>query len=180
MLTTNKKNYAGMMLSKEGNVLDKTKFEIKGLPIKKSTTPKFARKFFSDILEKDILLKDEISPKEIYYKFKAFESMIRDSVYKGETKLLKPSVIKNVANYSLPYRLAQYTGFLHWNTLYPDQEITQFSALKLLPIREGLTDEEIEEALGSDAIAKLKAMREEHSWENRVEAEGLSPDSGGR
>lgn len=177
VMTKNKKNYAGVQLSKEGVVLDKPKFDVKGLPIKKTTTPRFAREFFGDLLEKDILLSNDIDPKEIFHRFMAFEQSIRDSILRGETRLLQPSVIKGMAQYKNPYRLAQCIATMNWNCIYPDKEITDFSSLRLLKLKPDLERGQLIPVLGEEVVGRLEKFRHEHSISTKAEKEGVEKGS---
>jgi DNA polymerase elongation subunit (family B) len=66
ILTKNKKSYAALILSKEGNLYNEAKFDVKGIPIKKTSTPKPARIFYSELLEEKMLKAEVIDVQNIY------------------------------------------------------------------------------------------------------------------
>ena len=135
ILTKNKKQYAGIIVLQEGNLLEKPKFDIKGLDIKKVKTPKIARKYFGEVLEKDMLLCDQIDPMSVFMKFIKFERQIYDSLTTGQTSFLKPSKFGSEDGYKKPGQIQAYRGVRLWNAMFPRKTIPDFSNVNLLKLR---------------------------------------------
>ena len=144
MLTRNKKQYGGMIYAQEGRVLDKPKFDVKGLSIKKVQTPKIARKVFLDILKDDILMPPRIDQMGVFMKFLDFEKRIKGSLLSGESSFLKPSKYSAPGVYKLPYQQQSVRGVMLWNALFPDRTIPDFSNVNLVKMRRLDRDEAIE------------------------------------
>jgi hypothetical protein len=161
MLTRNKKSYAGLVLSKEGNIYDEPDVDIKGIQIKKTTTPRPARKFFTDILEDDILKAKTLNGIGVYRRFIEFENQIRKDVENSNTAFLTPAVIKNFSNYANLYSMQSYRGLLVWNALFPDNQINENSSMHILTLKK-VSSEELYEYLPEDACKKIEALFEQH------------------
>jgi hypothetical protein len=123
MLTKNKKNYAGVIISKEGKLLDPPKDDIKGLDIKKVKTNISTRNYFQKILKDDILSCDVIDPKAVIEKFIEYEKLVRDSLERFETNFLTPSKFGNPDSYVNAYKMMQVRCSLIWNELNPENTI---------------------------------------------------------
>lgn len=187
VLTKNKKSYASNILSKEGNVYDEPKFDLKGIPIKKISTPRAARIFFSNLLEEEILNSPTINIKEIYEMYHGYTKEIDNSVLDGDTTYLKVGVLKTLSAYKKPYTLQSVRSTLVWNALYGDKNyIPSFSNFKILELDQtiippivipsGQKDEDnkhilvdnddffpfIIDAMGEDFADKLERLYEEH------------------
>lgn len=135
ILTKNKKQYAGIIVSQEGTLLEKPKFDIKGLDIKKVKTPKIARTYFGQILEKDMLLAPKIEPMSVFMKFIEFEKQIHDSLSGGETKFSKPGKFSSASGYKNPGTIQSYRGVVLWNMMYPKKSVPDFSNVNLLKLK---------------------------------------------
>ncbi|WP_368880302.1 family B DNA polymerase [Proteus mirabilis] len=155
MITTNKKAYAGIVLSKEGKVYDVPPIDIKGLQIRKVTTPKAIREKFANILEHDILGSEIINFKDIYRQFFEIEKGIRDRIAQGDSKLLKPQAIKSIENYKDPISQAGYRGAMLWNYLHPRESISDFSSVHLANFKEKYTIEQLKGLVPDDIYEKL-------------------------
>lgn len=130
-ISENKKQYGGLCDSKEGKVYDVAKLDVKGLSIKKVSTPKIARNSFLSILENDILKCEVLNPKVVFEKFIKFEREIKSSLQKGETKFSRPSKYSSFRIYKLPYQMQVVRGVFLWNALYPENSITEFSNVNM-------------------------------------------------
>ena len=124
-----------IIVLQEGNLLEKPKFDIKGLDIKKVKTPKIARKYFGEVLEKDMLLCDQIDPMSVFMKFIKFERQIYDSLMTGQTSFLKPSKFGSEDGYKKPGQIQAYRGVRLWNAMFPRKTIPDFSNVNLLKLR---------------------------------------------
>lgn len=179
ILTKNKKSYAGVILSKEGKVYDTPKFDIKGIQIKKVSTPKFARQFFSSVLEEQMLNAKAIDIKQIFIDYTNFESTVYKDVEACKTGFLKPGVLKSVSSYKMPYRQQGYRAVLVWNKLYPQLTINESSTFKILEFDKSFGTPEpisdtnkngtpdlfwatVYENLGEDNGDKLRELFDEH------------------
>ena len=154
-MTKNKKQYAGIIVLQEGNLLEKPKFDIKGLDIKKVKTPKIARKYFGDVLEKDMLLCPEIDPMKVFMRFMDFERQIHDSLMNGETNFAKPGKFSNAAGYKNPGTIQAYRGVKLWNVMYPKKTIPDFSNVNLLKLRK-ITRENYKEIFSEEWHEKIE------------------------
>jgi len=134
MLTNNKKQYASNILMQEGKLLDKPKFDIKGLSIKKVSVNKTTRDIFSKILENDILSK-KIKVEKIIKEFVNFESTIRESLTNGELSYAIPANLNEIASYKFPYRQQQVRGAVIWNALFPDNVINPPDKVSILKLK---------------------------------------------
>ena len=169
ILTKNKKSYAGKVLSKEGRLYDKPKYDIKGIPIKKTTTPKPARIFFSNLLEEEMLNKEELDIKSIYAMYHGFAKNINDKLKSGETGSLKNGIIKILSSYKEPYRMQTVRAVLIWNALYPSEYINQSTSFKIL---------DLVKTIPPAAFIKNKDTDEEHFEDNEQFYEFLESEFG--
>lgn len=134
MLTSNKKQYAGNLISQEGHILSPSKFDIKGLSIKKITVNPTIRNYFTEIIENDILKSKEIKLNEIITKFKKLEDEIKTNILEGNISFTVPGNVNNIDSYKFPYRMPTVRGTIIWNALYPNQSIVppeKINTLKL-------------------------------------------------
>lgn len=153
MLTKNKKNYAAIQLAREGKILPKPKLDIKGLPIRKVQTPKPARIFFADMLERDILKAPMIKPFKVFKVFTDFEQEVANSLINGSTEYLKAVTVKAIHHYANPFSLQQVRGFLVWNECFPHKAIPAHSAIRVVPLK-NLSRDEFASLIGDDEEGK--------------------------
>jgi len=132
MLTKNKKNYAYSCLMREGNLIEHPKLEIKGLPIKKVSTNKYIREYFTELLNNDIIQADEINYPKIIGKYFDLTDMIESSISKGETKYTVPVKVNEADSYEDPFSIKGFRGAAIWNILYPELEISFPSKLNMM------------------------------------------------
>ena len=123
MLTSNKKQYAGIIISQEGNVMKNPKLDLKGLSIRKVSVSEDIRNEFTDILKNNILEDDKIRLDLILDKFNGLEEKIYNSLKNGETKYTLPSKANEIDSYKFPYRIMSFRGVLMWNIFFPEDEI---------------------------------------------------------
>jgi hypothetical protein len=136
MVTSNKKQYAGLISCQEGKVIDPPKLDVKGMSIKKTTTSKEVRDYFVDLLRKDIL-GSEGSPNvgAILRKFHDFEQRVKDSISSGETTFAVPMKYNDPGSYVDPFSLPVVRGVMVWNELFPDNLIMPASKCILLKMK---------------------------------------------
>lgn len=134
ILTSKKKRYAGIIVAQEGKIFTKPKFEVKGLAIKTVNTPKFARDYFNEVLEKDILGAKGINPLIPFKKLIKFEGDISNSIKSCETKYLKHGKFTSVKRYANPYGQANIRAVLLWNLMFPKNVIPEFSNINVMKL----------------------------------------------
>lgn len=162
VLTKNKKTYSGIVLSKEGKIYEKPALDLKGLQIRKVSTPKIAREFYSNILENDILKAPEPNSLLVFKKFIKFEKSLIDSIIeKQETKFLKPGVIKNIKQYKNKYAMASYRAVHTWNTLFPGEPIGENSSLRFLELSPPSDMKDLQKYLTERQYKDLMTMYED-------------------
>lgn len=161
MLTPNKKTYTGIVLAKEGNVYDNPDFDMKGLQIRKTSTPKKAREFYSHELEHNILLSEKIKPFTVFKNFKNFEYSVIESIRSGNTEYLKPGVIKNISSYKDKYSMQPFRAMAVWNAIFPKDTIPENSSMKILEFKK-VGFENIKNYLPEEYYNKLLELQAEH------------------
>lgn len=158
VLTQNKKQYASIVLLREGNVLEKPKLDIKGLSIKKVSVNRNTKKFFNELLLNDILLSNEIDTEDIIKKFYTYKVIAYNGIMSNDINYLKPGKYGELNSYKMPYRLEVVRGVMVWNMLYPQTEILSHSKVRLLKTNilayEQLND--AEEAVPDEIKAELE------------------------
>jgi hypothetical protein len=136
LLTPNKKQYAGSLISQEGKLLSPPKLDIKGLDIKKVNTSKFTQNYFQDILDNMIINSEKVEVDKILKKFIELENIIKTSLNNGELTFSIPMKYTNFSNYKFPFRMEVVRGTIVWNSINPDSPIRSMeyvNLLKLLP-----------------------------------------------
>lgn len=144
MLTNSKKNYSGIINLQEGKVLDPPKHDIKGLAIKKVSTNKEVRKFFTKLLKEDILESKEIEISTILQKYSGFEDRIRDSLKSGDITFAVPGKVNAIESYKEPYTQQTVRGSILWNALYPNKEIIFPDKINFVKLKDREYDEIME------------------------------------
>ena len=135
LMTPNAKSYAGLIVAQEGKVFEKHKVDVKGLQIKKVSAAKATRKYFSDILEKDILKAEDIKMAEIFRNIAQFKRNIRESFSKkGEVTFADPKTFNSFDSYDDGYTQMVVRGTIVWNALCPDHPIEPFSSVNLVKL----------------------------------------------
>ena len=147
LLTGNKKNYAGRMVCREGDVLKAPVIDVKGLQFKKVGTPKATREFFGRMLREDVLERSPVDIVGVFEKIGAFKDEVRRSlVDRLETTYAIPKSYSSVGAYKTPFRLEQVRGVLLWNMLHPENTIQPHEKINFLKLK-GATAEQCAEAL---------------------------------
>ena len=141
-LTRNKKQYSSIVLVQEGKVILKNltaeaKPDIKGLPIRKSSTNRKARDYFTKLLKERILMAEKIDPRDILQGYMDFEHSIYESLTTNrETFYLSPGKYNSEAVYANPNTNSTVKAVRMWNAMSPNDKIQEYSRINLLPIRE--------------------------------------------
>lgn len=138
ILTKNKKSYAGVILSKEGVVYTKPKYDVKGIQIKKVSTPKVARTFFSKLLEEQMLSAPVIDIAGVYTMYNDFATTVNDAVVAGKMDYAKPGVLKIIKSYKKPFQMQPVRASMVWNAIYPNEYIPQSSTFKIIDLNTNL------------------------------------------
>jgi hypothetical protein len=136
VLTGLKKVYSGWLYSQEGQLVDdKSKLDMKGLMIKKKSTPAYTRNYFKEILIKDILTSKEINYNTIIEKVNEFENSIIDdlTVYR-KTSFFKPERYSSPSNYKKPFTMRVVRGVLTFNALFPNEPIQKASKVRTVEL----------------------------------------------
>jgi len=159
-LTRNKKNYSSITLVQEGKVLTPPEFDIKGLPIKKSSTNRIARNYFSTLLREQILEPKEVSPRGVLHSYMAFEREVYTSLKERRaTVYLTPGKFTSLNAYKEPNKNSTVRAVTMWNTMCPQNKIQDYSRVNIVPIKEAKTAEsflylkDIDEELYKNAIS---------------------------
>lgn len=134
MLTSNKKNYASIILMQEGNIIKNPTVDVKGMAIRKVNTNKNIRDYFTKILEEEILLPDEINLSRIIYKYKQLETEIYKSLESGSLKYSIPTKANNMRSYKFPERIMALRGVINWNNYFPEEEISLPEKVNLIKL----------------------------------------------
>lgn len=170
LITEVKKNYASVIEYKEGKNMH-GKVDMKGLPIRKSSTNKIAAARFEEILENDILKTKHINLLDILVKLNDFEQEIRESLNRGEQKFLKPVRVSDIEAYKDPLSESGIRGAMAWEEIYPEKAIVlpeSFYLVKLTVFKPDdlykITDENVRE------IVRKYIFENE---EPRIRAKGL-------
>ncbi len=147
MLTSNKKQYAGIVLVREGKVFKEPKIDLKGLSIKKVSTNINTRNYFMDVIKNNILdSKDSISTKQILNDFYSYESDLLDGLNNHKVEFLLPAKYGTFESYALPWRVMAVKAVKLWNSIYPEDEIQDYEKVRIaklnIPRFETIEDDE--------------------------------------
>jgi hypothetical protein len=140
MFTRNKKQYAGLLIGREGHIIDPPKLDMKGMSIKKSTVNNTTRSVFNNIIYNDILNSKKINYFMIFLKYRNLESIIRDSLSNGNTEFLKPDKVNEFSSYAFPERMMVVRGTFIWNYIYPNESIQLPTKINILKLKENSLD----------------------------------------
>lgn len=165
LLTSNKKQYAGNIILQEGKPFDVPDFDMKGLSIRKVTVNIKTRKYFTDILRKQILDSDDINLSNIISSFSAYEQIIRRGLSEERsTQFTLPVKYGSFEGYKEPYQQQSVRGTLVWNALNPDSPIQPQEKVNLIKIKhstpedlEMIEDEEIRNVI-QEAVFDVPEM----------------------
>lgn len=129
-----KKRYLAKIILREGHLLKKPKYDIKGFDFKKASTSQDASDFFIKIVEELILEPEQIDLKKLMMELQRFRNTVRKSLEKGERKYLPMGNAKELDGYDDPDRQQSVRAATAWNLLYPTKAVefpVKISILKL-------------------------------------------------
>lgn len=149
LLTSNKKNYAGIITSELGKPLTKPSLDIKGLSIKKTTVPKKLRTAFTKVLKEDILAPKQIDLKNIINKYDHLGFNIESSLQDGAVEYLLPKNVELTSSYKTPDEIEPVRATIIWNALEPENTIVPPEKINLLKL----------DSLKSDCIADVHDLK---------------------
>lgn len=145
-LMTKKKRYAASIVLREGNIMYPFKLEIKGMDFIKAGVTDEVTNRFTKMLEKHILLPDQLQLHELMKDLKSFEREIFHDLKNGGTNFLKPQLFKAEEAYkkikdangrvvgSKAWSLPVFRGSIVWNELYPTQKIYSLDRVKIIKL----------------------------------------------
>ena len=159
LMTPNAKSYAGLVMAQEGKVFTSPKVDIKGLQIKKVSAAKETRRYFTEILENDILKAEDIKMAEIIRNVSQFKRNIRESFsVRKEVTFSDPKTFNSFDSYDDGYTQQAVRGTIVWNALFPDHPIEPFSSVNLIKLSSPKLEElEVLWAEYPDKIAAIKS-----------------------
>jgi hypothetical protein len=134
IIGTKKKRYMSLIKVREGTLLTKEKYDVKGFDYMKSGTSIQAKEFFDHIVKDLMLYTKDIDVSCIRKELEIFTNNIYNDLQAGNTGFLPLLKVKEAGNYADPWREAGVRGAVTWNILYPDEGIefpVSVSALKL-------------------------------------------------
>jgi hypothetical protein len=132
ILANVKKRYLNKMVLREGNLLVKPKYDIKGYDFRKASTSDETANFYLDVVKNELLEKDDIDVVRILNIMKQFRKDIKVSLMEGDTKYLPLGSPKELAAYDDPRREQSIRGTFAWNALYPNDQITLPAKVSIL------------------------------------------------
>lgn len=134
LFTCNKKNYASILILKEGKAINPSRLDVKGLTIKKANVNRNVGAYLEKILEEDILKSEKIDSSIVIAKMSKLENKMRKAFKNGDPSYIKPGKCNEIGSYKLPYQQPTVRGVIAWNAIYPEKEIvlpTQVNTIKL-------------------------------------------------
>jgi hypothetical protein len=132
ILANVKKRYLNKMVLREGNLLVKPKYDIKGYDFRKASTSDETANFYLDVVKNELLEKDDIDVVKILNIMKQFRKDIKESLLEGDTKYLPIGSPKELAAYDDPKREQSIRATFAWNALYPNDQITLPAKVSIL------------------------------------------------
>ena len=119
LMTTNKKNYASIMMIQEGNMVpEDEQLDVKGIQIlTKSVTPLSTRKALKKILLEDILKTPVVDQVKFIKDIAVLEKQIINSVRDGSKEYYKPATVKAIGAYSDPMKIQGVKASIAWNMI---------------------------------------------------------------
>ena len=123
IIAKTKKRYLSRIVLREGNLLKKPKYDVKGFDFKKSGVSKPAQELFMSIIKDDLLDADTIDLKVIMHKLNSFKNEIIRSIKSGETTYLPIENAKELGAYDDPGQSMGVRGVLSWNICHPEKAI---------------------------------------------------------
>lgn len=132
ILANVKKRYLNKMILREGNLLKKPKYDIKGYDFRKASTSDETADFYINIVKNELLDPDHIDVKKILSILRDFRKEIKVSVMRGEIKYLPIGSPKELESYADPKSEQSIRAVFGWNALYPENAIQLPSKVAIL------------------------------------------------
>ena len=119
-----KKNYSGLKLLREGNIVPpKKQISHTGLKLTGSRTPKQVSDFQTRLIEENILRAQKIDPVKIMTDITEEKNIIIDMIKHGDKSMGIPQRFSGYDKYKI-YESAQICRLVEiWNRIYPEQKI---------------------------------------------------------
>lgn len=118
-----KKRYLSKIIRREGSILTKPKYDVKGFDFKKATTSEAAEKVYMNLVKHDLLDSDEINLNELMNKLQDFKKEIERSIRSSEITFLPNANAKELEAYVDPGTNQGVRGVMAWNICEPDKMI---------------------------------------------------------
>ena len=130
-----KKRYLSRIMLREGNYIHGGKVDIKGFDFKKSAVSEDTEKFFTNLINTNILHEGEIDIPILRKKLLEYRDVIIETINNKDTKYLPLGTAKDINFYKQPETEQVVKGYLTWNMLNPDNQIETPSKVKLLKLK---------------------------------------------
>jgi hypothetical protein len=111
------------IVRREGSILTKPKYDVKGFDFKKATTSEAAEKVYMNLAKHDLLDSDEINLNELMNKLQDFKKEIERSIRSSEITFLPNANAKELEAYVDPGTNQGVRGVMAWNICEPDKMI---------------------------------------------------------
>ena len=134
LTTPNRKQYAGLVVNREGNILSEPELDVKGLAVKKVGVSQAARDFFSGLLENDVL-KGRPDRAGLLGKVLEFKERVGLSLASGSLEFCGTRNHRSAKSYAEPWKMEQHRGVRAWNMLHPNDAIEDFEKVDFLKMR---------------------------------------------
>lgn len=131
-----KKRYIGRMLIQEGKLIkgiDKQRL-IAGFDFKKAGTKDAVRAKFYDIIDRNILLSNEINLREILKEVRSYEKEVEVRLREGDSSFYRQLTVQNAARYAAPLSNQGYKATFLWNAFNPLEELQYPAEVDIIPI----------------------------------------------
>lgn len=136
VLGTTKKRYANITALKEGKFMNNA-VSVAGMDFMKSTTREETKQVMMDIVEKEMLLSNDIDVRRIRKKLNDFAEYIKQTLLDGEKSYLIPGRFKDPEAYKAPYSEQPVRAALAWNYTYPYDQINYDEDIDILHVNMG-------------------------------------------
>ena len=121
LLTMTKKRYMSKVMLREGTVYEKN--DTKGLDHLKSECNNFTRDFINKLCDRELLLSEDISIKNMINGVRELSDNVRKSLENGEKTFLTPKKCKEAEAYKACWSEQSFRAAYAWNMIYPDMGI---------------------------------------------------------
>lgn len=179
-----KKNYATIQELQEGHVIKDARdgFDIKGMPINKTTLQKSTRDTLQNILFEEILNKvGEIDQVKILKRLALFEKQIFDNLNSGKKDYYKPLRIKAHTSYDDPMRNQGIKASVAYNALCDETaekiDLTQRNSVDILKVN--ITPKNIAhlEQDNPEIYARIAQLMKQKEFNTGITAIAFLPDT---